>query len=357
MKNQTIEEAASARTQVAKHSPLAQMKDKLFFASIVLVCIIVGIITVWPKTHAKMLHETQEKEEITSTLKQNMAYIAALKARNTEVKSSGYHGSNPNYPPPLKPIPVKSQVSKEILARMNAPSTFFTISREEGVSVKANGKTLTGRDSNAEFLNNQDDITSVSAKHLPHPSLTVPAGEMIPATMETAINSELAGMARAITARDVYSLSGSKLLIPKGSTLVGQFNSNVTQAQSRIFVVWNRLQLPNGVIITLNSPGSDTVGRAGLTADSIDRHFIERFGTGALLSVLGAYSAAAGVNGQDEYNSLAQYRMNLSQSFQQAANHTLQQDMQTRPTLQINQGTQINVFVAHDLDFYRVGAS
>ncbi|HHU0119986.1 TPA: TrbI/VirB10 family protein, partial [Legionella pneumophila] len=184
--------------------------------------------------------------------------------------------------------------------------------------------------------------------------MTVPAGEMIPATLETAINSELAGMVRAITTRDIFALKGSKLLIPKGSTLVGQFNTAITQGQSRIFVVWNRLQMTNGVIVTLNSPSSDPIGRSGQAADYIDRHFFERFGTGALLSVLGAYTATGGVNGQDEYNSRAQYRMNIASSFQQAANQTLQQDMQTRPTLQINQGASINVFVAHDLDFYRV---
>ncbi len=184
--------------------------------------------------------------------------------------------------------------------------------------------------------------------------MTVPAGEMIPATLETAINSELAGMVRAITTRDIFALEGGKLLIPKGSTLVGQFNTAITQGQSRIFVVWNRLQMTNGVIVTLNSPGSDPIGRSGQAADYIDRHFFERFGSGALLSVLGAYTATSGVHGQDEYNSMSQYRMNIASSFQQAANQTLQQDMQTRPTLQINQGAAINVFVAHDLDFYRV---
>ena len=60
------------------------------------------------------------------------------------------------------------------------------------------------------------------------------------------------------------------------------------------------------------------------------------------------------MNGQDEYNSMSQYRMNIAGGFQQAANQTLQQDMQVKPTLQINQGASINVFVAHDLDFYRV---
>ena len=278
-----------------------------------------------------------------------------LREHQNPIKT-GYQGNNPNHPPQLRTTH-NHTLSKETLARMNAPSTFFSVSGGEGHSVgtkDAQGKTLIGHDANSEFLNQQNDIASVSAKQLPHPTLTVPAGEMIPATLETAINSELAGMARAITTRDIYALSGNKLLIPKGSTLVGQFNAAVTQGQSRIFVVWDRVQMTNGIIVTLNSPSTDAIGRTGQAADYIDRHFFERFGSGVLLSVLGAYTATGGVNGQDEYNSMSQYRMNIAGGFQQAANQTLQQDMQVKPTLQINQGASINVFVAHDLDFYRV---
>ena len=112
--------------------------------------------------------------------------------------------------------------------------------------------------------------------------------------------------------------------------------------------------MTNGIIVTLNSPSSDQMSRSGQAADYIDRHFFERFGGGALLSVLGAYIVTSGVNGQDEYNSKSQYRMNVAGGFQQAANQALQQDMQVKPTLQVNQGASINVFVAHDLDFYRV---
>lgn len=355
-KKETTSDAIGSRTQVAKNPRAAHLKDKLLLAGVILVCIFIGIMGLWPKHRVKATQILDEKQDASAALHQNLELIAALK-ENRKIQKSGYHGANPNYPPQLKRTH-PTLLSKETLARMNAPSTFFSVSNGEGPSsVKtqnAQGKVFVGHDANSEFLNQQNDIASVSAKQLPHPNLTVPAGEMIPATLETAINSELAGMARAITTRDVYALSGNKLLIPKGSTLVGQFNAAVTQGQSRIFVVWSRVQMTNGVIVTLNSPSADAIGRTGQAADYIDRHFFERFGSGALLSILGAYSAMGGVNGQDEYNSIAQYRMNIAGNFQQAANQTMQQDMQTKPTLQVNQGASINVFVAHDLDFYRV---
>ena len=351
------QETVGSRTQVAKRIKNARLKDKILLAGVVIVCIVIGLSGLMPKRKTNQISEETDKQSATVALQQNLELIAGLKEKGNPAQT-GYQGGDPRHPPIVRTA-VNDSLTKETLARMNAPSTFFSISGAESHAnalnnPKAQDKTLMGHDANSEFLNQQNDITSVSAKRLPHPNMTVPAGEMIPATLETAINSELAGMVRAITTRDIFSLSGNKLLIPKGSTLVGQFNTAITQGQSRIFVVWNRLQMTNGIIVTLNSPSADSIGRAGQAADYIDRHFFERFGSGALLSVLGAYTATSGVNGQDQYNSMAQYRTNIAGSFQQAANQTLQQDMQTRPTLQVNQGASINVFVAHDLDFYRV---
>jgi len=115
------------------------------------------------------------------------------------------------------------------------------------------------------------------------------------------------------------------------------------------------VRLPNGVIATLNSPGADSLGRSGLNADSVDKHFIERFGTATLLSVLGAATANAGVNSQTQFNSSSQYRSAIADSLNQTAAQTLGQDMRIKPTLHKYQGVEVNVFVAHDLDFSVVG--
>ena len=354
-----VEEVARLRSKVDKPSKFKAVQDKLLFGGVLLVCGVIALVGFLPSHKKEPVIEAQEKQNTDQTLSQNMALLAQMKKDSSvvmPVASSYYAKTDGHHPPKLRS---EDYVSKELLARMNAPSTFYSDTTSTPKSKQVtNGQgvhaTLTGKDANSEFLNQQNDITSVSAKQLPHPRLTIPAGELIPATLETAINSELAGMARAIITRDVYSLEGNNLLIHKGATLVGQFNSTINQGQNRVFVVWNRVQMTNGVIVTLNSPSTDRIGRTGQAADYIDRHFFERFGTGALLSVLGTYAATGGVNGQDEYNSVAQYRMNIANNFLQTANHTIEKDMQINTTLQVNQGTQINVFVAHDLDFYRV---
>ncbi|MCE3043971.1 TrbI/VirB10 family protein [Legionella sp. 16cNR16C] len=292
------------------------------------------------------------------TLSQNLELIEKMKAEAAKPITNSE--KNASYSKPIKPPKLrhKDHLSKEMLARMNAPTTFL-VNRQAASGTIAQGSpgnanAFAGNNPNTQFLNQQNEITSVVAKKLPHPAATVPAGEMIAATLETAINSELPGMARAITMRDIYSLEGQHCLIPKGSVLVGQFDSQVVDGQSRILVVWNRIQLANGVIVSLNSPSTDAIGRSGQGADYINRHFVERFGTSALLSILGAYTATSGVNGQDQYNSEAQYRTAIASSFQQTAGQAVNAGMAIRPTLQVNQGSLINVFVAHDLDFFSV---
>jgi type IV secretion system protein VirB10 len=332
------------------------------FLSVSGVCLMLLIFAFLPKT-AKTEVEKDEpiNEEKELTLSQNLALIEKMRQQVQHIQvaqpvNSDVYPHKAIKPPKLR---TKNGLSKEILTRMNAPTTFFNTTHQTTQSTTMTNSNhpsslMTGNSPDAQFMNQQNEITSVTAKKLPHPYETVPAGEIISATLETAINSELPGMVRAITTRDIYSLEGQHCLVPRGSTLVGQFNSSVVEGQSRILVVWNRVQLANGVIVTLNSPGTDSIGRSGQGADYIDRHFFERFGTSALLSILGAYTATNGVGNQDEYNSKSQYRMAIASSFQQASGQTLQHDMQIKPTLQINQGTLINVFVAHDLDFHGV---
>lgn len=356
------DKAASSLSQVTPNPQYQKLKNKALFAALLVGCAIIAAVSFMPTQNKHRDEKSAEGERSpNSTLAQNLKLLAEMKEKSATLQQE--LPKEAAHPPVLRATKKSTpKLSPEILARMNAPSSFSLTSTAstEGTSNTTNEEnrntTLTSNNANANFINQQDDIVSVSAKRLPHPALTVPAGELIPATLETAINSELPGMARAITARDVYSLEGGNLLIPKGSTLVGQFNANVVQGQSRLLVVWNRVQMSNGIVVTLNSPGTDTLGRAGQGADFIDRHFMERFGGSALLSMLGAYAATSGVNPRDQYNSESQYRMAIAGSFQQAAGQTLEQDMMIKPTLQINQGTRINVFVAHDLDFHGVGA-
>jgi type IV secretion system protein VirB10 len=91
----------------------------------------------------------------------------------------------------------------------------------------------------------------------------IPQGTMIRGTLETAINSDLAGMVKGIVREDVYSFDGRRILIPAGSSLIGDYKSGVQRGQERILIVWTRTIRGDGVSVQLGSYGTDRLGRSG----------------------------------------------------------------------------------------------
>lgn len=104
----------------------------------------------------------------------------------------------------------------------------------------------------------------------------------------------------------------------------------------------------------INSPSADALGQAGSGADDIDHHFWQIFGTGFLFSILGAEASTAGVSAGTQANSANQLQGAVGQSLNQTAQTILQGNQNISPTLYINQGSAVNVFVSHDLDLYGV---
>lgn len=254
-----------------------------------------------------------------------------------------------------------SQAKQNYLARQNAPTRMYSAnaawSPNSDASRSGNGvsqATFAGQGGYSRFGNQNTGHSTVSATRIAHPAATIASGEFIHAVLETAVDSDLPGMVRAVISEPVYAYVGERPLIPAGSRLIGQYSSAVMQGMTRVFVIWNRVILPNGTTVQINSPGTDNLGMAGMAADSVNTHFFARFGEASLLSVIGAGAANAGVSTDDEYNSAAAYREAVSQSFQQSAQQSLQGSVAMKPTLKVFQGANIVVFVAHDLSFYNV---
>jgi type IV secretion system protein VirB10 len=175
---------------------------------------------------------------------------------------------------------------------------------------------------------------------------TVVQGTLIPAVLETAFDSTRPGLARAIVSRDVRGFDGSKILIPRGSRLTGEYRSDVASGQKRAFVNWSRLVRPDGITIALGSPAADTLGRGGIKA-SVNSHFFERFAGALLQSTLDL-----GVNlaTRATTNNVIVTLPNTAQ----ATISPIFQQNRVVPTLRVAAGTSISIFVAHDLDFTNI---
>jgi type IV secretion system protein VirB10 len=173
----------------------------------------------------------------------------------------------------------------------------------------------------------------------------VTEGTLIPAILETAINTDVPGYVRAVVSQDVRSFDGKRVLVPRSSRLIGQYQAGVQQGQKRAYVIWTRLIRPDGVSVNLASPAVSFDGATGLEG-SVNSHFFRRFGSGVVFSVLGGLGAVAtgGFGGAI-----------LAGSAQNAANSAVQSQGQISPTIRVRAGEPIRVYTARDLDFTAVG--
>lgn len=173
---------------------------------------------------------------------------------------------------------------------------------------------------------------------------TVPQGTLIPAILETGFDSTRAGSARALVQRDVRGFDGTRILIPRGSRLLGDYQSDVAAGQKRALILWTRLIRPDGGTIALASPVTDPAGRTGVRA-RVDTHFFERFSNAFLQTAL---NVGAGVATRRSDNSVV---LALPGSFQGASNTIAPAATEIKPTLSLKPGTSISVLAARDLDF------
>ena len=222
------------------------------------------------------------------------------------------------------------------------------------------GLTVAGEDRSSKFLAAASSIgdRGAKAKKIERIDALVPEGTLIPGILETAIVSDLPGQVRAIVSQDVYSFDGRRILIPTGTRLIGEYQSEMTRGQTRIFVVWTRMLRDDGVSVRLNSIGADSLGRAGLTG-RVDKKFRERFGAAILLSIVGAgasyltgYGSEAAAGDSDDAQDAEELaRETLAQTFSDMANRALGDSLRIPPTISVSQGERIFVFVRQDLDF------
>lgn len=185
-------------------------------------------------------------------------------------------------------------------------------------------------------------VTSTSIRR---PGSTVAQGKLIPAVLETAIDSTRPGLVRAVVSRDIASLDGRRILIPRGSRLTGDYDADLTTGQTRAMIRWTRLVRPDGDVIALDSPAADLGGRAGVTG-RVDNRFLQRFSRALLRTILnvGGSLATREIGGDTGGVIIA-----LPGSTQNAGAAGAADPLP--PIVRVDAGARIAVLVARDLEF------
>ena len=239
----------------------------------------------------------------------------------------------------------------------------------------------------------------ISATYIGDLRRVVAEGKIIDAILETAINTDLPGIVRAIVTRDIYSEAGKNVLVARGSRLIGSYSSNVTFGINRVNITWTRLIRPDGVDVNIRAPGIDQLGRSG-NAGEVNNHLMLSLTsavmssiidiavaayadsqspqpTGATTSVSGGSSSVQPVTnpttGQTTQQATTtapsattvtatptqeqQAYLTASQNISQVGTNYLSKIGTMGPTITIDQGTVIKVFVNKDIIFPGVSAN
>lgn len=193
-----------------------------------------------------------------------------------------------------------------------------------------------------DLVENGPVESPVRAAKLRSRSATVPQGATIPAVLETPINSARMGPVRAVVSEDIRGFDGTRVLIPKGSRIIGEVREGA--AGGRAVINWSRLVRPDGVSISINAPATDAVGSAG-AAGVVDNHTLARVSGIALQTAfqIGATLASQPRNGAVVVSNPGQALGNIGQ--------VLAPQSEFKPSVRVKKGAAITVFVMRDLDF------
>lgn len=180
----------------------------------------------------------------------------------------------------------------------NLPTSFPTIGGGGYPRDRRSAQMLTissdgGENKAAAAILSDTSAQSSKATRVGKLSLMVTQGKIIDAVLETAINSDLQGMLRAMVSRDVYAETGDTVLIPKGSRLIGSYSFDSNVAKSRVNINWNRVILPHGIDIAISSLGTDELGRAGI-AGIVDNKIVSALFSSVTLAGVSIGSAVIG---------------------------------------------------------------
>ncbi|MDK2756865.1 MAG: conjugal transfer protein TraI [Blastomonas fulva] len=175
----------------------------------------------------------------------------------------------------------------------------------------------------------------------------VQAGSIIPAALITGIRSDLPGQITAQVTQNVYdSPTGRILLIPQGSRLIGEYDSDVAAGQNRVLLAWDRLILPGGNSVALDRmPGADAGGMAGLE-DRTNYHWGNMLKAALISTLLGAGTELVASNDSDLVRAL---RFGTQDTVNQTGRQVVQRQLNVPPTLTVRPGFALRIIVTRDL--------
>lgn len=162
------------------------------------------------------------------------------------------------------------------------------------------------------------------------------------------LNSDLPTEIRAMVTQDVYdTITGTHLLIPKGSVLAAKVNTDVARGQDRMMIAFTRLLLRGGSSVNLGAmSGADAEGYAGIDAN-VNRHLFARFGAAFLIALV---ETAANSGSSSTTISIGSSVSSAGTTgLSQVTQAVLNSNINIQDTLTVKPGAEMTVVVTRDL--------
>lgn len=197
-----------------------------------------------------------------------------------------------------------------------------------------------------------------SASLLRNRSLMVIKGQSSTCALDTAMSSEQLGFVRCVLDFPVKSADGKVIMMERGTTVDGEYKKGVDRGVRAAFVLWTRAVTPEGVVIDLDSPATDALGRSGIVGE-VDSRFWDRY-KGALLFSIIQDATEVGTAVATSFGVTGPYGVPLPQNAGSTATtavgEILKRDADIKDVLTVNQGKVVGITFARDLDFSTVYA-
>lgn len=167
---------------------------------------------------------------------------------------------------------------------------------------------------------------------------------VLSAVLVTQLSGDFAGPVLAEVAIPFYSKDRQRILVPRGTRLLGTAQPVQDQDQSRLAVGFHRMVWPDGRWVDLSFHGLNQIGESALE-DQVNRHYWSMFAAAGAVGIL----AGLTLQGANPYaGGLAGFRAGAGQGFGQSATQILQRFLNRMPTITVRAGHRLRVWVTSD---------
>ena len=165
-------------------------------------------------------------------------------------------------------------------------------------------------------------------------------GRFLEAVLVTQLSGEFPGPVLAMVSAPLYSADRQRVLIPRGSRVVGTARAVQNRDQSRLAVAFHRLLLPDGSWIDLEFTGLNQVGESGLR-DEVNRHYLSTFAAAGAVGALSGLTLA----GASPYGLQA----GVGQGLGGSATSMLDRYLNRLPEITIRAGHRLRIWFTSDV--------